>query len=367
MSKTIIFTGGHHNSALVVAQKLRTQGHKIIWVGHKFTMRGDKQISAEYQEVTSSGIPFYELKTGKFYRVTNPLEFLKIILGFIQSFAYLLSTKPDLIVSFGGYLSVPIVIAGWLLRIPAVTHEQTVTAGWANRAITPFVKKIFLTHQSSLKNYPQHKSFVTGLPIRPSLLEQTTYKRPKPPLIYITCGKQGSTVINKALFPLIPKLVEKYKVVHQTGAHTITSDQDKARRVKASLPKNLRTRYKHQPYFFAQDAVRYLKTAHLVIARAGAHTTYELLLLNKRSLLIPIPWVSHHEQDKNAQLLKRLGTGIVLQEKDLSPDNLEVAINQALKLKLKKPVSTIRTDATDQIISHLAPYLNDSFSSPSSR
>ena len=75
MSKTIIFTGGHHNSALVVAQKLRTQGHKIIWVGHKFTMRGDKQISAEYQEVTGSGIPFYELKTGKFYRVTNPLEF----------------------------------------------------------------------------------------------------------------------------------------------------------------------------------------------------------------------------------------------------------------------------------------------------
>lgn len=144
----------------------------------------------------------------------------------------------------------------------------------------------------------------------------------------------------------------------------MTADQDKARRIKVSLPKKLRARYKHQPYFFATDATRYLKTAKLVIARAGAHTTYELLLLNKRSLVIPIPWVSHHEQDKNAQLLKRLGSAVVLAEKNLSPESLHLAINQALKLKLKsRPASTVRTDAASQIISQLKPYLDD-FSSP---
>src|SRR3989344_2858292 len=155
MAKTILFTGGHHNSALVLALALAKQGHHLAWIGHKFTMRGNKALSAEYQEVTQAGLPFYELKAGKFYHKTNPMEFLKIALGFVQAFIYLLQIRPQLIVSFGGYLSVPVVICGWLLGIPSVTHEQTVTAGWANRAITPFVKQIFLTHSSSLSNYPR--------------------------------------------------------------------------------------------------------------------------------------------------------------------------------------------------------------------
>ena len=301
MSKKIIFTGGHHNSALVVALALKQQGHKIFWIGHKFTIKGDKQLSAEYQEITRSNIPFFELKTGKFYRVSNPLEYLKILLGFFQSFIYLLKIKPDLIISFGGYLAVPVVITGKLFRVPSVTHEQTVTAGWANRAITPFVDKIFLTHRSSLKNYPKEKSIVTGLPLRSNLLEKTKYKKPKTPLIYITCGKQGSHIINQSVFPLVSELVKKFKVIHQTGAHTTTSDQDKARRIKNSLLPEYRSHYKHQPYFFAADATKYLKTSTLVISRAGAHTTYELLLLNKKSVVIPIPWVSHHEQEKNAE------------------------------------------------------------------
>ena len=355
MAKTVVFTGGHHNSALAVALKLKQMGVNVVWFGHKFTIKGDKQLSAEYQEVTSEGIPFYELKTGKFYRTSNPLEYLKIIVGFIESFLYLTKIKHDLIISFGGYLAVPVVITGKILGIPSVTHEQTVVVGFANKAITPFVDKIFLTHQSSLKNFPKKKSVVIGLPIRQNLLE-TKYKKTKLPLIYVTCGKQGSHLVNKAFFPLIPKLVERYKVVHQTGAHTITSDQDKARRVKHSLPTELKNRYKHQPYFFAADQARYLKTAKLIISRAGAHTTYELLLLNKRSLVIPIPWVSHNEQQKNAELLRRLGSAVILSEKDLSPQNLSEAIDKAMKLKPKRK-ALVPTNATKTLIEHLAPYL----------
>jgi UDP-N-acetylglucosamine--N-acetylmuramyl-(pentapeptide) pyrophosphoryl-undecaprenol N-acetylglucosamine transferase len=359
MSKTILFTGGHHNSALVVAKQLKAQGHNILWAGHKFTMRGDINVSAEYQEVTQAGFPFYELKTGKFYRVSNPLEYIKIAMGFLQAFIYLLQSKPDLIFSFGGYLSVPIVIAGWVLRIPSVTHEQTVTAGWANHAVTPFVKKIFLTHQSSLKNYPKEKSVVVGLPLRPSLLEKTSLRKPKRPLIYITCGKQGSHTINKSIFPLIPELVEKYQVIHQTGAHTHVNDQDKARRVKASLPKTLRPRYKHKPYYFESEATRFLKTASLIISRSGAHITYELLLLGKRSVVIPIPWVSHNEQHKNAELLKRLGRTVILKEKDLTPETLKEAIQEALKLPKKKKPTSIKNNATELIIKQLQPFLNE--------
>ncbi len=352
-NKTIVFTGGHHNSALVIALALKKEGYNLAWIGHKFTQKGSKAISAEYSEVVRHDIPFYELKTGKFYRRLNPLEFLKIILGFFQSFFYLRQIKPALIFSFGGYLAVPVVIVGWLLRIPVLTHEQTVTAGWANKAISPFVKKIFLTHQSSLANYPKDKSIVTGLPIRPELLQAIPAKKN---LIYITCGKQGSHIINTNLFPLIPKLLPDYQIIHQTGVSTLNSDQERARRLKASLPKSLKSHYRYQPYFFAADATRYLKQAALVVSRAGAHITYELLALRKKSVLIPIPWVSHNEQLQNAALLEKSHLAIILPESDLTPSSLEHALHQALVLK-PLPTSTPILDATQRILKQVHLYL----------
>ena len=81
----VIFIGGHHNSALAVAKLLRQRGFRVYWFGHKHTMRKERSLSLEYQEVRKNGFPFYELKTGKFYRTYNPWQFLKIFLGFIQS------------------------------------------------------------------------------------------------------------------------------------------------------------------------------------------------------------------------------------------------------------------------------------------
>lgn len=355
---TVVFTGGHHNSALVVALALKAKGVNIAWLGHKFTIQGDKAISAEYQEVIGHKIPFYELKTGKFYRKKNPLEFLKIATGFLQSFIYLLTIRPNLIVSFGGYLAVPVVITGWLLRIPSVTHEQTVTGGWANKAITPFVKKIFLTHQSSLKSYPKEKAIVTGLPLQPSFFEPPIHKKKKRKTIFITCGKQGSHIINSNLFPIIPKLVEKYKVIHQTGVHTTTPDQDRARRVKMALPKELQSRYRHQPYYFGKEAVKYLYLADLTISRAGAHTVYELLYLNKKHIVIPIPWVSHNEQLENANLLAKYTATKILQEKDLTPDSLLQSIEEVIHKSKKDKQPPVITNATERILTQLLAYLS---------
>lgn len=350
MSKqTIVFTGGHHNSGLEVALAARKSGHEVVWIGHKFTSRGDKSLSAEYNEITKNKIKFLELKTGKIYKQSNPLEYLKVFLGFIQSFVYLIKHKPALIFSSGGFISVPVVITGWILGIPAITHEQTVTAGWANKALTPFVKKILLTHQSSKKNFPTKKTVIVGLPIRKKLLTKSRKTRFKPKLLYITCGKQGSHIINSSLFPLIPKLVKKYTVVHQTGSNTKTQDISKARRVKNSLGK-YSDRYLHAPYFFTEEATQYLRSAHLVISRAGAHTTYELCLLGKRVIFIPIPWVSHNEQLLNAKLASRSTTSLTLQEKDLTPKSLMSAIKKLDTQNLKPISKTIITNATQKIM-----------------
>lgn len=357
MSKRIVFVGGHHNSALVVATELKRLGYEVIWLGHKFTIRGDKAVSAEYLEVTAEGIPFYELKAGKVYRKKDPVEFVKVIFGFFQALGYMLRFNPKLIVAFGGYLSVPVVYAGSLLGISAVTHEQTVTAGWANRAIAPLVKKIFLTHHSSLSNYPKDKAVIVGLPLRRGLLAKHKFKKPSLDLLYITCGKQGSHVVNQAVFPLIPTLVSKYKVVHQTGSYTLTSDQERARRVKSALPKNIRHRYRHKPYYFEKDAIRYLKTARIVVSRSGAHTTYELLYLNKRAVVIPIPWVSHDEQGQNARLLAKYTPTVILPESELTPVALMAAITKAGKLPVPLVKAKVVTDATARLIKQLQPFL----------
>lgn len=348
MKSTIVFTGGHHNSSLVIAKMLKKQGYKIAWIGHKYASSKDKSLSAEYQEVTACDIPFYPLKTGKFYRHVNPFEYLKIILGFFQSFSYLIKIRPSLVVSFGGYLAVPVVIVSWLLGIPSVTHEQTVTVGWANKAISPFVRKILLTHPSSLNQFPKNKAEVVGLPLEEEILNENCQKEFTPPLIFITCGKQGSHTINQAVFPIIPELVKDFTVIHQTGANTRFKDVEKARRLRDSLGE-YKSRYFTAPYFFGKEFATYITSAHVVVSRSGAHTAYKIAYLGKRSVLIPIPWVSHNEQMKNAKLVQESTPTIILEEKDLSSQSLLEAINQAAKLKNKPAVTTLPTNATQKI------------------
>lgn len=356
MKKTIVFTGGHHNSALEIAKRCRELGYGVVWIGHKFASRGDKSLSAEYQEVIASHIRFFELKTGKFYHRLNFLEAIKILLGFFQSFIYLLRIQPQLIFSSGGYLSVPVVIVGWLLGIPSITHEQTVVAGWANRAISPFVKKILLTHPSSLPNYPAEKSLVVGLPLRQEIFDSKNKKHFSPKLLYITCGKQGSHLINRALFPLIPKLVKKFTVVHQTGANTLTKDLDRARRIKDRLGE-LSPRYLFAPYFFAKDAATYLRSADVVVSRSGAHVTYELMALSKKVVLIPIAWVSHNEQYLNAKLATKSLTGTIIEEKELTSERLYDAILSISRSPRKINPDKLETNATQKILEIIKKYL----------
>lgn len=357
MKLKIVFTGGHHNSSLVIAKELKKEGYQIAWIGHKFNNRHDKSFSAEFQEVTAANIPFYTLKTGKFYRHFNPIEYLKIIFGFFQAFYFLLKIKPALIVSFGGYLSVPVVITGWFLGIPSITHEQTVIAGWANRAISPFVKKILLTHQSSMQNYPPNKIIHVGLPIEEELIDHQKYKKKySPPLIFITCGKQGSHIINQSVFPIIPKLIKKYTVIHQIGSNSLSKDADKARRIKDTLGE-YKNRYQAAPYYFGKEYSTYLSSAELIISRSGAHTTYKIAYLKKRSVLIPIPWVSHNEQMGNAILAQKLAPIIILPEAELTPETLLNSIIRVKKIEIPQQNHTLPIDAKEKILSIIKEYL----------
>jgi len=316
--KTLVFTGGHHTSALEVAKTLKGKGWNIVWFGHRHSMWEDTADSAEYKEVTAAGIKFIDLKAGKFYRTFNPLKLIRIPLGFFQALWQLLLLHPKGIVSFGGYLAVPTVLAGWILGIPSVTHEQTVVSGWANKFISLFVKKIALAWPDSAHRYPRGKSVFIGLPLRKEILNLKRSKIKN--LIYITGGKQGSQTINRAVFAALSRL-GGYQVVHQTGNLDYSLAQS-----------HLKDGYECFAFDSAK-AIAALSQSAVVVSRAGAHIVYELGYLGIPCVLIPIPWVSHNEQLLNAQILARNHQVVILPESQLTPASLISSIKQASKLK----------------------------------
>lgn len=348
MKKLIVFTGGHYNSALEFAKFLKKKGFRVVWLGHKYNLGDKKSISAEYHEVRAQSITFIQLTTGRFFKKLNPKQLLLIIFGFLQSIYYLLKYKPSLIYSSGGFMSVPVVIGGYFLGIPSVTHEQTVVAGWANKSIAPFVKKILLTYKDTTRQFPQGKSVVVGMPLNSELLKTRNTIKSKLKILFITGGKQGSEIINNAVFPLIPDLVKEYQVIHQIGSKTNSNSQNQAEKIKSSLGK-LSSRYIYADYFFAKDQATYIRSANLVICRAGAHTVYELVALNKKAIIIPIPWVSHQEQLLNAKYAQSTIGSLIQSEDDLSPQSLNAKINEAKSIPDNKLPTSISNDAVEKV------------------
>lgn len=365
-NKKIVFVGGHHNSALIVAKALKARNFKIFWLGHKHTMRREKSLSLEYLEVKKAGLAFYQIHTGKFYRTFHPFQWLKIIYGFIQSLFLLLKLKPQLVISFGGYLSFPVVLAAKILGIKIIIHEQTSRAGLANRFLAPLADQILLTWSSSSQFFPSKKSQLVGLPLKKAFI--TGGKKPslftqKLPTIFITGGKQGAHCINRAVAGCLKELLLKYNLIHQSGAILKTGDFEKLSQQRESLPAKLQRRYLLQKFFYDQQMPQMLKTADLVISRAGAHTIYELLSLQKPALLIPLPWAYQQEQMYNARILEKTGLAWILPQKQLNSQNLKNKIEQMIKhlaqFKIKKsaPVQ-IEKKAAEKIIKIILQMMN---------
>lgn len=324
----IVITGGHHNSALLVAEEIKKKGWEVFWFGHKFTMIGDRNPGAEYFAVTQKKIPFIEIKAGKWQpRFKFWQNLLRIPFGFGQSIFWLIKIRPKLIVSFGGYLSLPVVFAGWILGIAVVTHEQTTVAGLANKIISRVAKKIFVSFPSSMKFFPEEKVILTGLPIRINVLSKGgKFFSNNKKTIYITGGKQGAHVINEAVFAILPGLAEKFNIIHQCGTTSLFSDYLKAQEIQKKLKKG--SNYLVKDYFGEDEIGSVYKSADFVISRAGAHTVSELLYLKKPAILIPIPWSTGNEQEENARLILEAGLGIILSQEDVGKGKLLSAVTE---------------------------------------
>lgn len=324
----VVITGGHHTPALSVIRALETLSKKsskkisFFWIGHRYSMWADVNASAEYREVTNLKIPFLDLKAGKFHNTYHPLKLMRIPLGFLQAFMYLLRIRPNVVISFGGYLAVPVVLSAWLLRIPAVTHEQTTVAGAASIFISKFVRKIFISFASSSEFFPKSKVYLVGNPIRPDIFvdKGLFFFTDSVRTLYITGGNQGCHKINNFVEKNIIRLLSSYNVIHQCGGSSVYDDYTNLLEVRENLPEALRRRYLVKDFFTSQEIGSVFSRADAVISRAGANAVYEIGALGKVGILIPIPWSSRSEQELNARFLSSGGGTILLEEKSLTDE-----------------------------------------------
>jgi UDP-N-acetylglucosamine--N-acetylmuramyl-(pentapeptide) pyrophosphoryl-undecaprenol N-acetylglucosamine transferase len=329
----IIITGGHHSSALPVISLLEKEHPKVAlyWFGHRYSVMGNRSDTLEYIEVSKLGIPFFDIKAGKFYKTYNIKRLLRIPYGFFQTFYLLLKIRPNVILSFGGYLAVPTVITGWILGIPSVTHEQTVVVGYANKLISKFARKIMISWEESARYFPKEKTVYTGIPLRESLFQPVSDNFEfgnDLPVVYITAGKTGSHIINEVVEDSLDTLLEFCNVIHQCGDHSELKDYERLNEIFSGAVH--KGRYYARKFVFENEIGEVFSKAEVVISRSGAHTTRELLEFKKLCILVPIPWVSHDEQNKNAQVLEDRGLAVVLDEKGLSPDLLVTAVKEQI-------------------------------------
>jgi len=341
--KTILFTGGHHNSAIPLIKKFKEGGFNVIFVGHKTTQKGNKEISSEYKEISALEIPFLDLKTPKFYNNKNPLKFPLLFVAFIKSLFLIIKHKPKVIVSYGGYLAVPVCFAGRFLGIKIVTHEQTVTVGLANGLISKIANIVFLSWPAVSKD---SKYKYVGLPLRDEILQiKPRTKYPKFKTLFITGGKQASHTLNEFVFNNLEKLQEEYRIIHQTAKNSTNNDFQKSQSYMDSLGKE---KYYAFDYIFGQKYKEILENSDFLLSRSGAHICYELSYLKIPTIFVPIRGVSKNEQEENAKVSLDFFPSVIIDEPNLNFENLQKAQTELYEIAKKNTNwKKVPTNATE--------------------
>lgn len=360
----ILITGGHLTPALAFIDYLHSSQKEtsVVFAGREFSREKDKQPSREKIEVTARNVPFITFQAPKSAEnpVSTMLKLPQFLSALSKAYLILAKQKPDVFLSFGGYLAVPFAVAAWMQQIPVVTHEQTRAAGISNQFIGKFAKKIAISYTDSKKFFPTSKTVVTGNLIRKQLTNKVV-ERPKwytsqseLPLLYITGGSQGSEIINTCVSQMLPRLLKDWQIIHQCGAASSNRSYfSELQRRKQALTKPQQARYFIREWIIEPELAWMYKQATAVISRAGANTTQELAYHCVPSVLIPLPFSHHQEQQLNAEALAKVGGALIIQQKSLTVDTLTQALetikskNNAFRRKLKD--TSVKLDADKKL------------------
>lgn len=314
-------TGGHIYPGIAVAQEImrRDANAKVKFVG---TARGLEsrlvpQAGFELSLIDSSGLKNVSAIARMRGLAMLPMSFLDA-LSIIREF------KPDVVVGAGGYVSGPVVMTATLVRKPTLVMESNALPGWTNRVLARFVDRAAVSFEQAVPFF-RGKAVVTGNPVRREFFDIPPKKRdPNLFSILVFGGSQGARAINEAMIAALDQLKSlPLRIKHQTGP----SDFE---RVRAAYSKSgWEGRAEVSSYIdnmFADFA-----NADLVVCRAGATTTAELIAAGKASVMVPFPLAADDHQRKNAEALQSSGASRLILQKDLNGERIAKVITEFVK------------------------------------
>lgn len=310
----ILVSGGHLTPAMAVMDELKDE-FEVVFAGRKRALSGERMAAEEERVASKMGVKFVSLAAGRLPKEINLAlvgAILSIPAGFLAAINLIFKEKPDLVFSFGGYLGLPLVVAGWLLGIPVMIHEQTRRAGLGNRISAMFAWKILVSFAESTQYFDKNKTVVTGLPIRKEIFD-TQVKLPDflkgkiqdEQILYIMGGVTGAQSLNNLIYHVVPELVKKYLIVHQVGRINLERVPTRLKALDKYIPVGYLSTFEH---------AYVLQNASLIVSRSGANTAGEIAAVGKVAILVPLPWAANDEQRINAEYLVKAGSTVIFDQ-----------------------------------------------------
>ena len=296
---------------------------QFIWVGTEEGM--------EEEIVRQKNVPYFSVKCGKIRRYFSWRNFItpfSVLVGIFQSIKIIRGFKPDLILSAGSFVSVPVVVAAWLFRRRTLVHQQDIEPGLANKIMAKFAAKVTVSFPESLKDFPAAKAVLTGNPVRPEIFAGEANRAERHlgleaglPALLVMGGSQGAEKVNELIFSLVPQLINFCQIVHIVGKGNMVEWSDRAQFGEAAKRYHA-IEYAHEllPDIYAR--------VDLVVCRAGLSTLTELAAIGKPTIVIPIP---HHQQEANAEYFNRKNAIVYFDQEKSSAGELREIIEAMLK------------------------------------
>ncbi|MBI4065921.1 UDP-N-acetylglucosamine--N-acetylmuramyl-(pentapeptide) pyrophosphoryl-undecaprenol N-acetylglucosamine transferase [Candidatus Kaiserbacteria bacterium] len=333
-------TGGHFYPIIAIAEAIRDLVREESLIEPKLYYLAPSTF--DEKALFENGITHVHIPAGKMRRyssVRNFFDFFVTAFGTIYALFTLFRLYPDVVMSKGGYGSVPTTLAARILGIPVIIHESDAKPGRANLLAAKWATKIAVSFESAAKYFPektQNKIARTGIPIRKALMRMETEGarqylglETSVPTVLILGGSQGAIKINDTVLLALTDLVSLANIIHQTGQLNFKNVQEIA---GVALAKNPHAdRYHPVNYLNEISLQRSAAVADIIVSRAGANSIAEIGLWGKPAILIPIPESVSHDQRSNAYSYARTGAAIVLEEENLTPHLLASEIERIIK------------------------------------
>lgn len=314
--KRIILTGGgtagHVTPNIALLPRLKELHYDIHYIG---SYQGiEKELIEQFD------IPYHGISSGKlrrYFSLKNFTDPFRIIKGLAEADKLIKTLQPDVIFSKGGFVSVPVVMAGKRRHVPTIIHESDMTPGLANKLSIPSATKVCCNFPETLEHLPKDKAVLTGSPIRQELLSGNKIAAldfcgltADKPVILIIGGSLGSVAVNQAVRAILPELLKDFQVIHLCG--------------KGKVDESLKNLHGYVQFEYIQNELKDIfALTDLIISRAGANAICEIAALRKPNLLIPLSAnASRGDQILNARSFERQGFSIVMEEEELTNEKL---------------------------------------------